>query len=143
MTKNNFSNSRPVWFEISVGDLDRAIEFYENLLDVRIVKNNLLGSNYAFFINSASAYEGALVQIHDHQPNNSVKLFFMVVIMNDSIDTVKKFGGKVIKGPELLKQRGNNGIIKIGTNLIDGEQGGYISEIEDCEGNRLYLYSKS
>lgn len=137
------NDAKLVWFEISVEDLDRAMEFYENVLDVQIVKNNILGNNHAFFRNSNGTYDGALIQIPNHVPSQSVKLFFKVRIMDEALELLDEYNGKIIKGPDLLKQKGSDGVIKVGTNLIDGELGGYICEIEDSEGNRLYLYSHS
>jgi predicted enzyme related to lactoylglutathione lyase len=96
----------------------------------------------ALFDKEVFGMKASLVQTQNYNANNGIKPFIFIDIMADSIEKVTALGGKVIKEPSLLRQKNKDGAIIIGTNLIDG-QVGYYAEIQDSEGNHLYLYSHS
>lgn len=96
----------------------------------------------ALFDKEVFGMKSSLIQIENYEGSNGIKPIIYVDIMNDTVEAVLEFGGKVIKEPSLLRQKNKNGDVIIGTNLIDGKVG-YYAEILDSEGNHLYLYSHS
>ncbi len=135
-------NAQVIWLEIPVSDMNRAKEFYEKLLNTTIELRVLFDTPMALFSKEAFGIKGSLILVENHQGSNGIKPIIYIDIMADSMEIVEQFGGKVIKRPTLLRQKNKNGEIIIGTNLIDN-QVGYYAEIQDCEGNHLYLYSHS
>lgn len=135
-------NAQVIWIEIPVSDMNRAVVFYEKLLDTTLELKVLFDTPMALFSKDAFGIKGSLVLVENHKGSNGIKPIIYVDIMADSIENVERFGGKVIKKPTLLRQKNKNGDIIIGTNLIDN-QVGYYAEIQDCEENHLYLYSHS
>ena len=137
---NAKSKSKLVWIEILVTDIDRAIAFYENVLEEQLEKNDLFGRKMAFFNKETSGFSGTLVQVPAKTLSNNIRLFFKVNIMYEALRKVTTYGGIIVKTPELLKQKSTSGLNLIGANLLDGEVG-YICEVEDSEGNKIFLYS--
>ena len=131
-----------LWIEIPVANLDRAVKFYENMLNTKLELTVLFGTQMALFDKEVFGMKSSLIQIENHEGSNGIKPIIYVNIMNDTLEAVLEFGGKVIKEPSLLRQKNKNGDVIIGTNLIDGKIG-YYAEILDSEGNHLYLYSHS
>ena len=131
-----------LWIEIPVADLSRAASFYENLLKIKLEFRTLFDTHMALFDKEVFGMKASLVETENYTANNGIKPFIFISVMADAIERVSKFGGKVIKEPSLLRQKNKEGAIIIGTNLIDG-QVGYYAEIQDSEGNHLYLYSHS
>jgi len=135
--------STPIlWIEIPVANITRAIRFYENVLNTKLELTTLYETQMALFDKDVFGMKGSLVQRPDFTGSNGIKVMVFVEIMLDAIESVKEFGGKVIMEPTLLRQKNKNGDVIIGTNLIDG-QIGYYAEIQDSEGNHLFLYSHS
>ena len=135
-------NTPILWIEIPVADIDRAIKFYENVLNTELELTTLFEKQMALFKKDVFGMKGSLFQTENYTGSNGIKPIVFVDIMLDAIENVTNFGGKVINEPTLLRQKNKNGDIIIGTNLIDG-QVGYYAEILDSEGNHLYLYSHS
>lgn len=131
-----------LWIEIPVADLDRAIKFYENLSNTSLELRTLFDTKMALFNKEVFGIKASLVQKEDFMANDGIKPIIFIDIMAEAIEKVRLFGGKIMKEPALLRQKNKDGAIIIGTNLID-EQVGYYSEIQDSEGNHLYLYSHS
>ena len=135
-------NTPILWIEIPVADIHRSIKFYENVLTTKLELTTLFETQMALFKKEVFGMKGSLIQTENYNGSDGIKPIVFVNVMVDVIDKVKRFGGKVIKEPTLLRQKNKNGDIIIGTNLIDG-QVGYYAEILDSEGNHLYLYSHS
>lgn len=135
-------NTPILWIEIPVADIHRAIKFYENVLNTKLEITTLFETQMALFNKEVFGMKGSLIQTENYCGSNGIKPIVFVDIMPDSIENVTSYGGKVIKEPTLLRQKNKNGDVIIGTNLIDG-QVGYYAEIQDSEGNHLYLYSHS
>lgn len=136
------TKSRLMWLEIRVVDLDRAINFYENVLNLQAEKNDLFGRKMALFTHVNSGFNGSLVQVPIKSTENNIRPFFKVDVMHDALKSISLFGGRIISVPELLKQKSRDGQTIIGSNLFDGEIG-YVCEVEDSEGNIISLYSHS
>ena len=135
-------NTPILWIEIPVANIDRAVLFYEKVLNTKLELTTLFETKMALFNKDVFGMKGSLVQTENYAGSNGMKPIVYVEIMPDAVECVLEFGGKMIKEPTLLRQKNKNGDIIIGTNLIDG-QVGYYAEIQDSEGNHLYLYSHS
>ena len=135
-------NTPILWIEIPVSNIDRAILFYEKVLDTKLELMTLFETRMALFNKDVFGMKGSLIQTENYAGSNGIKPFVYVDIMLDTVESVLEFGGKIITEPTLLRQKNKNGDTIIGINLIDG-QIGYYAEIQDSEGNHLYLYSHS
>jgi predicted enzyme related to lactoylglutathione lyase len=131
-----------VWFEIPVTDLDRAINFYSNVLFVKVEKIKFLDAEQGFFDMNKNAIKGALTLKENVAANSGIVLFFYVIAISDSLRNVLKYGGQIIKEKTLIKQKNKEGYLTINNNMIDGNVG-YYAEIIDSEGNQISLYSNS
>lgn len=112
------------YFEVPVTDMERAIQFYTNVLGVRFERERIDGYDMALFPFDPKEFgaSGALAKGDVYIPSkNGPILYFRV----DDIDAVLKravaFGSKVLYPKK-----------DIGAN-------GFVAEIEDSEGNRLAL----
>lgn len=130
------------WFEIPVENLDRAIQFYSEVLNIKIEKHKLLNNEYGIFNKDSNTTKGALVKKDSQQPGTGIILFFYVIDLISSLKKVEQNGGKVLVEKTLLKQQTNDGYLAIKQNFIDGNIG-YYAEFMDCEGNKICLYSNS
>ena len=128
-----------VWFEIPVKNMDRAIRFYSEILQVKIEKKNLYHVEYAHFDRTKLGIGGCLVERPD-AVGKGVSLFFYVNVLSDAIKIVVSLGGTIVTPKTLLKQVDANGNTILAENLIDN-QIGYYAELIDCEGNPISLYS--
>ena len=60
----------PAWFEISTADLDRAVRFYEAILDVKLAREQMGGSSMAVFpYGGKPNTSGALIHAEDSEPS--------------------------------------------------------------------------
>ncbi len=130
------------WFEIPVIKLDRAIHFYSAILNVKIEKMKILDKDNGIFKKENHHIGGVLVEKEGHTSGKGPMIFFFVVGLSDVLINVTTLGGKIITPKTLIRQMDDKGNSIIAKNMIDGDTG-YFSEIEDCEGNVLGLYSNS
>ena len=128
-----------IWFEIPVKNLDRAIFFYSELLEITMEKRKLYQTEYGFFNKEKTGIGGCLVERENHV-GNGVCLFFFVTVLSDALDTALANGGKLVTPKTLLKQIDASGKTILAHNMIDN-QVGYFAEILDSEGNQISLYS--
>ncbi len=128
-----------IWFEIPVKNLDRAIHFYSELLQVTIEKHTLYQKEYGVFNKEKTGIGGCLVE-RENFVGNGVSMFFFVTVLSDALDTALACGGKMVTPKTLLKQIDMEGKTILALNLIDN-QVGYFAEILDSEGNQISLYS--
>lgn len=126
-----------VWLEIGTTDIDRAVQFYENVFNIQ-VSMRMPGDQKIAVFNSSPGI--CLIERTRLQPENSVKPVFYCEIMHLCLGKAIEHGGRIIKSPSLLKQFNLKGETIIGSNLID-EQVGYIAEIEDRDGTNILVYS--
>ncbi len=116
-----------VWFEIAATQFERAISFYQDILDVDIVVIELAGLQQGLFPHDdKSLVSGAIVCGMDYKPSIQGSLVYLNG--GRDLDTilakVEPAGGKVIM-PK--------------THLGDGI--GHIAHFIDSEGNRIGLHS--
>ncbi len=134
------------WFEIPVKNMNRAIRFYENVLDVSFDLQVFGGIQHAVFVSKRREHfdiTGALRTISekDKEIFGSVIFFDVNAIgMENVLRKTELFGGKILMPKTLLKNKLEDGRISIAKTYID-QQSGYVAYILDTEGNKLGLYS--
>jgi len=134
---------RLVWFEIRTSQFIEMIEFYESVLAIEFEIKHLYKQRVALFEPDEQGTKGCIIEEPKSEGNNNaVVLFFKVIDLNETLNRVGKAGGQVISQPFLVKQRDKNGHDIIGKNLLDDDVG-YLAEIKDFDGNRLFLYANS
>ena len=123
MTIQNVIN----WFEIPVSDYERAINFYETVLDIKLHRENMNDIDYALFSEEEPAVAGALIKADFQQPSEHGSLVYLNVEgnMDAVVERAKALGAKVFF-PK--------------THIGDP---GYIAHISDSEGNKIALHSHS
>lgn len=110
------------YFEIPVSDLQRAIEFYSYVFDVKFNIKNIHGNEMAFFPNA----QGALAQGKSYKPSkHGTRIYITVDSIAETMKRVLEKGGK-----ELFPKT-----------LSIGELG-FVAEFEDTEGNCIALSSR-
>lgn len=116
------------WFEIPVSDIKRAATFYERVLGVSLDRNEMGGSEMAWFpmAQGAPGAAGTLIQGEGYTPSHNGSLVYISV--GDIEGTLKKVAA--------------NGGKTLVPKMSIGEHG-CIAHFEDCEGNRVALHSRS
>ena len=117
------------WFEIPVLDMDRAIQFYQNVLNVELSRQQLGASDMAWFpwdekLNGAS---GSLVKEEGGNPGKTGTLIYFAC--HDVADC-------------LARVEQNNGAVEKPKTMIT-EEIGYFGVAHDTEGNRIAFHSRS
>ena len=117
-----------VYFEIPVTDLDRAIEFYENVFGYAFEREIIDDNEMALFplFEDTPGITGALAKGEIYVPSKTGSL---VYFFTDDIDSILS---KVI----------SNGGKTLYPKTSIGELG-FVAEFEDSEGNRIALHSKT
>jgi predicted enzyme related to lactoylglutathione lyase len=116
------------YFEIPVTDLDRAAAFYEVLLGVRLERTVVDGHPMALFppVDGAGQATGALAAGESYVPSvDGTRVYFEVDDVAGVLARGVAGGGLVLYPP---------------TSLGDGDQ---VAELEDTEGNRIALLSRT
>ncbi len=115
------------WFEIFVSDLDRAVRFYQTVLDVELRRGQEDGRPMALF---ASAVEhgvgGALVRQPGREPTDNGVIVYLDADgkLDASLARVERAGGRVVM-PK-----------------TDIGPPGFIALVRDTEGNLVGLHSE-
>jgi predicted enzyme related to lactoylglutathione lyase len=131
---------RLAWIEIPASNIARAMTFYEDLLNIKLQRQILFERNVALFKKESFGINGCIIESDKQNIGGGIKPVFKVDVMCDAIQRVEMNGGKILHQPTLLRQISENGELMIGKNFIDNDTG-YISEVFDCEGNCIFLYS--
>ncbi|MCD4818615.1 MAG: VOC family protein [Candidatus Cloacimonetes bacterium] len=116
-----------VWFEIPVIEMDRAMDFYKKILEIKMKKEEMGGSIMGFFMGEEGNMFGALSQHKDFVPSKDGIVAYLnggedLQVVLDKIETA---GGKII----------------VPKTQITPEIG-YFAWFLDTEGNRLALWSQ-
>ncbi|MCK4957258.1 MAG: VOC family protein [Candidatus Cloacimonetes bacterium] len=116
-----------VWFEIPANDFQRAVKFYNEILQTKIVIEEIQGELMGFLQMEGYADGGAIVSVKDRIPSENGTLIFLNGgdDLNDILKRIEAAGGKVINPKTLVS-----------------EAIGYYALFNDSEGNRLALHSK-
>lgn len=122
------ANGNPVgWFDINVGNLDRAKKFYETVFNVKLTNAPTEWGKQSFFpFNPQSPnISGALVEKKEYKPSsNNTVIYFETEDIIAEEKRIEKAGGKVVQ-PKM----------NIG-------EFGFISIFIDTEGNAIGLHSR-
>jgi predicted enzyme related to lactoylglutathione lyase len=84
--------------EIPVTDMKRAIEFYSNLLNIKLNLLTYAGSKMAFFPNENNIVSGALIEDKNYKTSSDGVLVYFNGgdDLNNILQLVEKFGGKIL-----------------------------------------------
>jgi predicted enzyme related to lactoylglutathione lyase len=114
------------WFEIPSTDLDRAIRFYEMVLEVRLTKESFAGTPMAVFPSGHPAdIYGALIQTPKRKPSVDGALIYLNATgkLEACLERIPRAGGAVLM-PK-----------------TDIGEPGFIAIIRDTEGNSVGLHA--
>lgn len=113
------------WFEIPCADLDRAITFYETLLDAKMQRENF-GNSMALFPGDPSGTGGTLVKRTFQKPGAGGTMVYLNCDgdLDEVLSRVPRAGGLVLM-PKTAVPGGY----------------GYFACLRDTEGNHVGLHS--
>jgi predicted enzyme related to lactoylglutathione lyase len=113
-------------FEIPATDISRAVEFYQEILAIKIEKIDMPGMQMGVFPYEGQMVTGVIVQGEGFQPSTDGVTIYLNGGDNLQIilDKVEKNGGKIVV-PKTLH----------------ADESGYFAMFHDTEGNRLGLHS--
>jgi hypothetical protein len=115
----------PAWFEIPSADFDRAVRFYETVLDTRLIQEKTGPMTMGIFPHSKPAPTGAVVKATGYAPTESGTVVYLALDdIRPALSRVGAAGGRVLLPV---------------TELPDGQ--GVFAQIRDSEGNRVGLFS--
>lgn len=114
------------WFEIPTVDFQRAVSFYNNILDVTLDVQQFDGMDMGFFPHSEGLVSGAVVAYPEAKPSVDGVLVYLNGgnDLSVALDKVEQAGGKVVMqktqiSPEI----------------------GFMAMFLDSEGNKVALHS--
>ena len=119
---------RAIWFELPVTNMERAIAFYQTILDDEMGEPfDMNGSMMSFFpYDENEGATGTLIQYESYVPSHEGSLiYFAVPEINDVIARIASAGGQVINEKSSI-----------------GEHG-FVAHFEDSEGNRVGLHQNA
>jgi predicted enzyme related to lactoylglutathione lyase len=128
----NISHNMVGWFEIPVTDMERAIAFYEAVLEIKLEHMKFPTVDMAMFpaVENSIGAAGALSFNEQHyKPSTDGILIYFTAFSGDlslELGRVEKAGGKILM-PKMQ---------------ISPEVG-YMGLILDTEGNRIAFHSRS
>lgn len=114
------------WFEIPVQDFDRAVNFYEQLLQISLRRELFAGTMpNAIFPYEATGVGGAVAQVPYAKAGNDGPIVYLKVqsmaVFDQALQDAERLGGKVLM-PKM-----------------DIGPAGSIALVQDPEGNRVGL----
>jgi predicted enzyme related to lactoylglutathione lyase len=116
-----------VWFDIPVGDLDRAIRFYSAVLRLQLKKEQAgFGIAMAVLPYTAGSIGGCLVQNADAKPSDCGPLLYLNANgrLDEALLEVERCGGRIILARHSIAPFGFRAVVL------------------DSEGNRVALHSR-
>jgi len=118
------------WFEIPVNDMERAVNFYEIVLDIKLERHLMGPLQMAWFpmVENGGGAAGSLVHHPEYyKPSTDGVLVYLTTHsgnLSNELARVEPAGGKVIRPKTQIS-----------------EDYGYMALIIDSEGNRIALHS--
>lgn len=118
------------WFEIPVANMERAITFYETVLNVKLDRNKMGPLDMAWFpwVDEGYGAGGSLVQYESYKPSEDGVLVYLSAPSGDlanELQKVESAGGKVLQEKTKIS-----------------DEHGFMGIILDSEGNRIALHSQ-
>jgi predicted enzyme related to lactoylglutathione lyase len=119
------------WFEIPVDDMERAIAFYEKVLNVKLSRNKLGVLDMAWFpwVEGGYGSGGSLVHHPDHYKTSQEGVLIYLTSptgdLKNELSRVNEAGGNVIRGKSIIS-----------------EEHGFMGLFTDTEGNRIAIHSR-
>ena len=114
------------FFEIPATDFERAVKFYESVLNVQLYAMDCDDEKMAFFPEEDGQCPGAISWSKDFYPSkDGVLINLQVENMEKSIEAIEKNGGSLTRPKTKIEAEGR----------------GYFALFIDSEGNRVGLYS--
>lgn len=119
------------WFEIPVNNMERAVNFYEKVFDLKLERNMMGPLDMAWFprLDGEPGSPGSLVKHPDYYiPSTDGVLIYLTAHSGDlgiELARVEPAGGKVIQ-----------------TKTQISDDYGFMALILDTEGNRVALHSR-
>lgn len=116
------------WFEIPATDINRAKAFYENVFDIQMEQQEMMGMKMAFFPGEAGngKASGGLVESPMHVPSQDGTTVYLNAnpSMDNVVGKIENAGGKVIMPKTQITP-----------------EIGYMAFFIDTEGNKVALHS--
>lgn len=114
-----------VWVDIPVGNLDRAIAFYEKVLGAPVEKQSRDGHDFGLLPQAGEGVSASLSVCKDNEPCTKGPLIYISVEgrLDAALETVAREGGEILQGRHAIGPWG------------------YAAVITDSEGNRVALHS--
>lgn len=113
------------WFEIPAKDLERAVWFYESVLQQDLRRETLGTAEMAVFPYQDPGIGGALTHAPNLQPATDGSVIYLrTQRLDETLERVTRAGGRIVLDK---------------TALPDGM--GAFAHIVDCEGNRIGLHA--
>ena len=114
------------WFDIPATDFDRAVGFYETVLGVSLIRENMLGALMAIFPAKPGEATGAILARDGVVPGTTGPTVYLKAgdDLSVAIARVEPAGGKVLHPKTFIK-----------------EGWGYFAIVLDSEGNSIGLQS--
>lgn len=117
--------SVPAWFEIPARDFDRAVRFYQSVLEAELVRDDMGPMRMAVFPHEKPAPTGAVVKADGYEPSASGTVVYLnVADIRPVLSRVEKAGGSVLL--PLTELPGGMGVF---------------AQFRDTEGNRVGVFS--
>lgn len=118
------------WFEIPVGDMKRAKQFYDTVFDISISLHDFGGLKMGWFPNDPEkkGATGSLIQHEMYRPSatDGALVYFSCKDLNAELSRVEEAGGTIMKQKTAI-----------------GEGHGFMALLTDTEGNRIALHSQA
>jgi len=119
------------WLEIPVNDMGRAITFYENVLDLKLTREQMGSLDMAWFPHEAEGYgSGGALVFYPQGYKTSVDgvLIYLTASsgnLANELSKVENAGGKILQDKTRIS-----------------EEHGFMAILIDSEGNRVALHSR-
>jgi len=116
------------WFEIPVSDMQRAITFYEEVLQLKITLQDFGGVKMGWFPSAGEVYgaTGTLIKHESYVPSHHGTLIYLSCEdLQNELNRIKAAGGKILQPKTMIS-----------------ESHGHMATFEDSEGNRIALHSQ-
>ncbi|MFI5221646.1 MAG: VOC family protein [Bacteroidia bacterium] len=118
------------WFEIPATNISRAKNFYEQVFNVQMEEQEMMGMKMAFFPAEPGngKANGGLVQSENHTPSQEGSVVYLNgnPDLQHPLDRVESAGGKILMPKTKIS-----------------DEVGHMAFFEDSEGNRVALHSNN